>query len=574
MIEHSVHTRQVGGLSPLPATFFNMRPFFLKRISILFLICYALFLFGNNIFSLTDPDEVFYSMTAKEMAAHNEWATPLIFGQPQFEKPPLTFWLLETAFKTWGESPFTARFFPAVFATLGVMAVYFLGLMGFKDERKAFLSAVVLATSAFYAGMGKTVFTDMIFTVFILCAFTFFLLGFTDRRRQGIGFIGFYVFCALATLTKSPLGLVIPQMAVILFLLYQRQINFLKNWWVPTGILLYLIIALPWYVFIYHQYGQAFIHEFFYNDHWRRFLVAEHRKNDHWFFYPITMVAGLFPWSLFLLAAWVDLFKRLKSSVTVIDYLSLSWILAVLVAFQMAHSKLASYVLPLFPALALMTGNFLGNGLSQIQHRKKMQNLLRASFTILAVLGIAVMVGHKAYRHYISSQSPMYFLSGSLIALSGIGIALAFKERFQSALYVLALSLCPIFLTFFMVRTDVEGYMSSHQASEYIPQRSSGVMTVLTSKANARGIRYYTGQDVAVVDFSGKQFFSPHPIPILDTRDKIISVLDHQRVTYGVVRKSTYLFMLENFTDRFHVSLLKNVGYDYVVRIVPSRSLP
>ena len=65
--------------------------------------------------------------------------------------------------------------------------------------------------------------------------------------------------------------------------------------------------------------------------------------------------------------------------------------------FQMAHSKLASYILPLFPALALMTGNFLGNGLSQIQHRKKMQNLLCASFAILAVLGIAVMAGHKAY---------------------------------------------------------------------------------------------------------------------------------------------------------------------------------
>ncbi len=531
------------------------------------MICYALFLFGNDLFSLTDPDEVFYSLTAKEMAAKNEWMTPLIFGQPQFEKPPLTFWLLEIAFKTWGESPFTARFFPAVFATLGIMAVYFLGLMGFKDERKAFLSAVVLATSAFYAGMGKTVFTDMIFTVFILCGFTMFMWGFTDRRRQGIGFIGFYVFCALATLTKSPIGLLIPQMAVVLFLLYQRQINFLRNWWVLAGILLYLIIALPWYAYITHQYGQAFIHEFFYNDHWRRLVMAEHRGNDHWFFYPMTMIAGLFPWSLFLLAAWVDLFKRLKSSVTVIDYLGLSWILAVLMVFQMAHSKLASYSLPLFPALALMTGNFLGNGLSQIQHRKKMQNLLCASFVILAVLGIAVMAGHKVYRHYISSQLPMYFLSGSLIALSGIGITLAFKERFQPALYVLALSLCPIFLTTFMIRTDIEGYVSSHEASEYIPQRSLGVMTVLTCKANARGIRYYTGQDVAVVDFSGKPFFSPHPIPILDTTDKVISVLEGQRLTFGVVRKTVYQHILKNCAHRYHVALLKIIGYDYIVRI-------
>ncbi len=544
-----------------------MRPFYFKRISILFLICGALFLYGNNLFSLSDPDEVFYSLTAKEMAAKNEWMTPLIFGQPQFEKPPLTYWLLETAFKTWGESPFMARLFPAAFACLGVMAIYFLGLMGFNDERKAFLSAVALATCAFYAGMGKTVFTDMIFTVLILCAFTMFMVGFTDRRRQGIGFIGFYVFCALATLTKSPLGFLIPQIAVILFLLYQRQINFLKTWWVPMGLLVYIGIALPWYVFIYKQYGHAFIHEFFYNDHWRRLMEAEHHGNDHWFFYPMTMVAGFFPWSLFLLAAWVDLFKRLKSSVTMMDHLTLSWVLAFFVVFQTAHSKLASYILPLFPALALMTGNFLGNALSQIQHRKRMQNLLCVSFTILALLGVAVMGGHKIFHRYLSCQLPMYFLSGSLITLSGLGITLAFQERFQTALYVLALSLCPIFFTAVMVRTDLEGYVSSHEASEYIPQRALEPMTVLTSKANARGIRFYTGQDVAVVDYSGKPFFSPHPVPILDTTSKIMRVLESQRVTLGVIRKTAYQDILKNCSAYYHISLLKVIGYDYVVRI-------
>ena len=119
--------------------------------------------------------------------------------------------------------------------------------------------------------------------------------------------------CALAILTKGPLGLLIPQLAVILFLLYQRQINFLSNAWVLAGVLLFLshnftVVC----VYVSAHYGQAFIHEFFYNDHWRRLLEAEHRGNDHWFFYPMTMIVGLFPWSLFLLAALVDLFKRLK----------------------------------------------------------------------------------------------------------------------------------------------------------------------------------------------------------------------------------------------------------------------
>ncbi len=545
-----------------------MNSFTFKRISILFLICAALFLFGNNMFSLSDPDETFYSLTAKEMATQHEWMTPLIFGHPQFEKPPLTYWLLEVAFKTWGVSPFSARFFPAVFAGLGVLLLYGLGLMGFNDERKAFLSAILLASSAFFAGMGKTVFTDMIFTVFILGAMTFFMLGFTDRRRQGVGFIGFYVFCALATLTKSPLGFLIPQAAVILFLFYQRQINFLRNWWVAAGLALYLILSLPWYLYIYQHYGQAFIHEFFYNDHWRRLLEAEHRGNDHWFFYPATMIAGLFPWSLFLLAAWADLFKRLKGGpVAFMDYFSLSWVLVFFIAFQMAHSKLSSYILPVFPALALMTGNFLGNTLTQFQHRRKMQNLLCASFILLAILGLAVMAGQKIYRHFLTDLLPAYFLSSSLIVIAGLGLTAAFKERFVLSLYVLALSLCPVFLTAVMVRNEMEGYISSHEASEYIPQRSWGPVTVLTSKYNARGIRFYTGQEVAVVDFSGKPFFSPHPIPILKNPEELMPVLASEHLTFGVVRKAAYQYLVKNAPGHYHMVVLRKIGYDYVVRI-------
>jgi len=544
-----------------------MRVFTLQRISILFLICYALFLVGNDLFSLTDPDEVFYSMTAKEMAAKNEWVTPYIFGQPQFEKPVLTFWFIEVAFKAWGLTPFAARFFPAIFATFGVIGVYLLGLIGFKDERKAFLSALLLATSAFFLAMGKTVFTDMIFTVFILYAFLSFMLGFTDRRHEAAGFIGFYVFCALATLTKGPLGWLIPQLAVILFLLYQRQTGFLRSRWLVAGGVLFLAMTLPWYSYMIDHYGQSFIQEFFYNDHWRRLLEAEHKGNDHWFFYPVTMLGGLFPWSLFLAAAVVDLFKRFKGHVVVMDYFCFSWILMVLVVFQTAHSKLASYILPMFPALALVTGNFLVNCLSLSDQRKKIQNLLFASFIILALLGIAVVAGHKIVGHYISSLLPMYFLSGSLIALSGIGITLSLKEHIQPALYVLAISLCPILLTAFMIHADMEGYVSSYEASTYIPHHLGAVGKVLTSKANARGIYFYTGQDVVVVDFGGKPFFSPHPIPILNTPQKVLTLLDAQRSTFGVVRKSVYQSMLKFCTGRYQVSLLKIIGYDYIVRI-------
>src|SRR5689334_19321965 len=141
--------------------------FLLKRILILTALCGVFFFFGNNFLNLTDPDEVFYSLTAKEMLAKGDWLTPYIFNQPQFEKPIFTYWLLGSAFESWGITPFSARFFPALFAFFGVLGVYALGLLGFKNERKAFWSAVVMATGAFYVAMAKTVFTDMVFAVFI-----------------------------------------------------------------------------------------------------------------------------------------------------------------------------------------------------------------------------------------------------------------------------------------------------------------------------------------------------------------------------------------------------------------------
>src|SRR3989338_9237585 len=106
-----------------------------KYLLILIILSYFFLMFGNGILSLTNPDEVFYAQTAREMAKHNSWMTPYLFGQPQFEKPILTYWLLRFAFIMFGITSFSARFFPALFAIIGVVALYFFGLLWFKDEK-------------------------------------------------------------------------------------------------------------------------------------------------------------------------------------------------------------------------------------------------------------------------------------------------------------------------------------------------------------------------------------------------------------------------------------------------------
>ncbi len=542
------------------------RSFLFKRLLTLLALSFVLFFLGNDLISLTEPDEVFYSLTAREMGQKGEWMTPYIFNKPQFEKPILTYWLLRVAFDIFGESPFSARFFPALFAMFGVLAVYALGTLGFRDERKGFWSALVLCSGALYTGMAKTVFTDMIFSVFILYAFLCFYLAFSIPRRKVAGILGFYFFAAMAVLTKGPLGLVIPGLSVALFLLYRRQIKFLCDRWFVIGLLLCMALALPWYEAMYRQYGQAFIQEFFYNDHWRRLVEAEHRASDRWYFYPLTMVAGFFPWSLFVLFALYDLFKKLKWGAGEFEYLLLSWLLVVLVIFQSAHSKLASYIMPLFPALALLTGGFIASRISLPKDRAIKVGVW-VVLVIVGVFGIALVPAYHAYKAYISSVVPVYFLSALLVMWSGAGIVLMLKEKLSSALAVLSLCLLPFLFTLFFIKTDLEPYGSSYMLSQYLPHAPGQKTVILSSKAYARGVRYYTGQDVAVLDMDGSNYFSPHPIPILTTVEQLKVFLAARPVTYALIKKWHSGPLDKLSQEGFKVSEVKSLGYNYVLKI-------
>ena len=102
-----------------------------RLVGILMAAAYALLMMGNGFVSLTHPDEVFYVQSAKEMITHHSWLTPMIFDAPQFEKPALFFWLLSLNIKLFGVTPFAARFWPALFAILGVAVTYLSALMLF-----------------------------------------------------------------------------------------------------------------------------------------------------------------------------------------------------------------------------------------------------------------------------------------------------------------------------------------------------------------------------------------------------------------------------------------------------------
>lgn len=542
-----------------------------KRIKhILFLLClaYLFFMLGNGILSLTNPDEVFYAQTAKEMMRHHSWMTPYLFDRPQFEKPPFTYWLIRIGFILFGVSSFGARFFPALFAALGVLAVYWLGAVGFQNEKKAFLSGLVIMSCGLYIGLARTVFTDMFFSVFILFSLASFFWGYSRREKKSAGLLLFFAFAGLAVLTKGPLGLMIPLLTVIVFLCIRKDLPFLFSPYAVWGILFFLIISLPWYIFMMKRCGAQFTREFFYNDHWRRIIEAEHITNDKWYFYPLAMIGCIFPWTLYLAAALLSVPRRLKDSVRPIHLFLVCWVGVTFFIFQAAHSKLVSYIFPLFPALALIAADFAYERASSKQKNGLFSFLLTANALILAAIVIGLAIGLVKYQPmYLFLKVPLFILIGifaGLFCLSGYYIL---KGKFLQNLYV-SVFLIPIALYAVpFIHGSFEPYISSKDLCEYLLRNYTVDNTILSCKPFVRGVRYYTDREVAVIDLPGKQFFSPHPIPFLNTPEKVTAFLRGQGVTFCFLKKS-YLDDIKRIADKeFQYAVLKAAGNEYLVKV-------
>ena len=540
-----------------------------KHIIILIALCYVCLMFGNGIVSITNPDETFYAQTAREMVQHKTWMTPYLFDQPQFEKPILLYWLLRVAFLIFGVSSFSIRFFPAVFASLGVLAVYYLTLLAFKDSKKAFISGLVLASSGLYIGLSRAVFTDMIFSVFILFSLLSFYWGYCYKTKKGLGLLLFFVFSGLSVLTKGPIGFLISVITVSTFLLIKKDLKFLNSkytWW---GFLAFCVISLPWYILMFAKYGNSFTHEFFYNDHYRRLLEAEHVKYDTWYFYPLSLIEGFFPWSILMAVSLIYFVRRVLKNPSSIYLFLACWIAAVLLVFQPAHSKLVSYILPLYPAIAIITGDFIHN-ITQPENKGRIFFVVSlVMLIIMLLLPVAIFIASIKFQGYIPSRAPVYFAICGILVLAVLFSYSLFKRKF-SRVILLQSFLIPMMLSvMFFVHDAADPYFSSEKACEFLMKNYDvGDAPILCAKMQARGVRYFTDKKVAILNIAGTVLFSPHPIPFLNNDEKATEFFKKYPVFYGILQRSSMADITRLAQEHgLKVSLLKTIGASFIVKI-------
>ena len=349
------------------------------RLKILLLLILGLLYLSNlGLNDIWQPNEAFYAETSRELLESGNYLNLTYNYEPRLEKPPLTYWLTALSYKTLGVNELTTRLVPllSVLFTAATLIFYGKFLRSFSFGLTA--SLIFLSSVQIFA-LGRYDSPEMPLTFFLSTSLIFLHIYLLKNSFLTIALSG--IFLALTLLTKGIPFLTIYWGTLILFLLlkkflYKETVNWKNEFAVP--IIVSFVASLPilgWYFYAYLHYGELFI-KVFQNEVLHRALNPE--KAWNFYFYFVVILWAFFPFSLIFYYSLPGLILKLKQYK---DFaFSFSWFVTVLTAFTLAKGKIPVYILPAFPAMALLTARLA-------EYRHIVLNLLIAFTSLLALSG-------------------------------------------------------------------------------------------------------------------------------------------------------------------------------------------
>lgn len=301
-----------------------------------------------------------------------DWVTPRLNGVKYFEKPILQYWISAIFFWIFGYSEFVARLYPGLMGFSSVVLVFFTARRIWNLEI-GFLAAWILGTSVWWIGNGHFLTLDMGLSAClcgVLCGFMRAQQASMDKlpvestadsyktESEARNWMLFaWAAMAFAVLQKGLIGLVIPSATLVFYTLLCRdwciwtRLHFFK------GLLLFFVISMPWFVLV-SKNNPDFLWFFFIHEHIERFLTTTHRRTGAWWYFFPILFAGFLPWISLLPQAIIKGFERVNKPFQIYQFL-LIWATFIFIFFSKSDSKLPSYILPLFPALAFLASHVL-----------------------------------------------------------------------------------------------------------------------------------------------------------------------------------------------------------------------
>ena len=307
-----------------------------------------------------NPDEGRYAEIPREMLETGDWVTPRLNGLKYFEKPALQYWITAASYWAFGQQEWVARLWPAVSGLLTLLLVYYTGRR-LAGVRVGVTTAALLASTFQFFVFSQILTLDMGLTFFLTLALSAFIAS-QDRRgtpaqRRNYALIT-WIAMALAVLSKGLVGAVLPALVLVVYILVQRDWKLLGRLHWGWGLPAFLLVVAPWFVAVQLR-NPEFFQFFFVHEHFGRFALSEHHRPGAWYYFVGVLLIGSLPWSWAYLRATLRAWQTPALKNFDIDPLRLLviWVVVITLFYSLSASKLPGYVLPVYPALALLLGS-------------------------------------------------------------------------------------------------------------------------------------------------------------------------------------------------------------------------
>ncbi len=399
-------------------------------LTILMLLGGLAFFYGAGKIALLGPDEPRYAEVARAMLVSGDYISTRLAGCLWFEKPALYYWLAASAYRLFGVNEFAARF-PSGLSALFTTVVVYLTLSKVVSLKWARAAGFVLLTCGLFIIYSRAATPDMALTAALCGAI---LSGYLATQKSRHNELPHIILCfaamGLAFLAKGLVGIFLVIVILICYLLIAGRIRFFRWRYIAPGLAVFLAISSIWYLPVTLKHGWQFIDEFFIRHHFQRYLTNVYGHPQPIYFFTFVAIAGLAPWTFFLIPAVARL-RKLRPRLNERDALltlAWTWALVPLVFFSISESKLPGYLLPVFPALAIIIGAEIEAFLQQ-EKRKLLQ--ISAWLTMLLLSTIAVL-----FILYLKKQSVAFtnwrigfYLLPLLLALVALGLLLLNRRQ-------------------------------------------------------------------------------------------------------------------------------------------------
>lgn len=305
---------------------------------------------------LLHPDEIRYAEIPREMLANQEWVVPRLVGLAYFEKPILGYWVHAFSLRLFGHNPFALRL-PSLLAVLLTAGLLFLLVRRGANSEYGRLAAIIYATSLLVTIIGRIAVLDSLFTLMTTACIVFGWRAMTQNKATGRLRIALIagIFAGLAFMTKGFLGFLLPTLVLGSYTLWDHSTRQTLKL-VPWMMLGALATPASWCLSIYVRSPEYFTY-FFWTEHIQRFVSAPPSQHPEpwWYFLPV-LILGSLPWVLFT----PSILRHIKTSSTDgLTRLSICWLVAPFIFFSASSGKLATYLLPVMPAVAIITARSL-----------------------------------------------------------------------------------------------------------------------------------------------------------------------------------------------------------------------